>query len=87
MPIFRYHCQKCGKKFDLFQRITDDPLKICSYCGGRAQRVEEPLSPPAQPSVAPRVARKKTAPRKKRAAKKVVHRRRTTFRASPLKKK
>jgi len=72
MPIFHYICRKCGKQFDLFQRITDEPLKACSYCGGRANRLEKPLPPPS-PSLptASKVIQRKKVVRKKRAAKKV----------------
>jgi putative FmdB family regulatory protein len=49
MPIFEYLCRKCGKKFEVFQRITDNPLKKCSFCEGRVTRVS---SPPASPPLA-----------------------------------
>jgi hypothetical protein len=53
------------QKFDLFQRITDDPLKCCSYCGGRAQRVEATL-PSSRPNFRrPRVVQKDRPPEKK----------------------
>ena len=29
MPTYEYQCEKCGKKFDHFQSMKDEPLKIC----------------------------------------------------------
>jgi putative FmdB family regulatory protein len=29
MPIYEYKCRKCGKEFEIEQRITEDPLTIC----------------------------------------------------------
>ena len=32
MPTYDYLCSKCGHKQEAFQKITDDPLKICDKC-------------------------------------------------------
>ena len=29
MPTYEYQCEKCGKKFDHFQSMKDEPLAIC----------------------------------------------------------
>jgi putative FmdB family regulatory protein len=29
MPTYEYSCEKCGKEFEKFQPIADDPLKTC----------------------------------------------------------
>ena len=34
MPTYEYKCQKCGYRFDHFQSISSDPLKVCPKCGG-----------------------------------------------------
>ena len=34
MPIYEYECKSCGKHFELWQKITDEPLKVCKKCGG-----------------------------------------------------
>jgi len=34
MPIYEYRCEKCQHQFDLFQKITDEPVKDCPECGG-----------------------------------------------------
>ena len=39
MPIYEYKCRKCDKVFEEFQSIHDKPLKYCSVCKGRLQKV------------------------------------------------
>jgi len=34
MPIYEYECKKCGKRMEVWQKITDEPLKECPECGG-----------------------------------------------------
>lgn len=34
MPIYEYKCKKCGKEFELFQRITAPDVKTCTFCHG-----------------------------------------------------
>ena len=29
MPTYEYTCEKCGKNFDAFQSMRDEPYKIC----------------------------------------------------------
>ena len=43
MPILRYRCKKCGKEFQVFQKITDSPLKKCSFCEGKVDLIPVPL--------------------------------------------
>ncbi len=40
MPTYEYSCQKCGAIFEVFQSMSDAPLKICT-CGkkGRVKRL------------------------------------------------
>ncbi|MDR2900920.1 MAG: FmdB family transcriptional regulator [Treponema sp.] len=33
MPTYEYECKTCGHRFDAFQSMQDDPLKICPECG------------------------------------------------------
>jgi len=42
MPTYEYLCQGCGGKFELLQRITEEPVKICPKCGGSSQRIISP---------------------------------------------
>jgi putative FmdB family regulatory protein len=39
MPIYEYKCKKCGKEYEIFQRITDPALKSCKFCKGPAQKL------------------------------------------------
>jgi putative FmdB family regulatory protein len=39
MPIYEYRCEKCGKEFEAWQRISDDPIENCSDCGGSARKL------------------------------------------------
>jgi len=38
MPTYEYVCASCGKDFDVFQSMSDDPLKVCPTCGGAVRR-------------------------------------------------
>jgi len=39
MPTYEYECDKCAKRFDLFQSMTAKPLAKCPKCGGKATRL------------------------------------------------
>jgi len=39
MPTYEYECESCGHKFDAFQSIKDNPLKICPICNSKVHRV------------------------------------------------
>lgn len=41
MPTYEYKCKKCGKIFDVFQKMSDKPLSICpdETCKGRVKRL------------------------------------------------
>ena len=39
MPTYEYLCSGCGSRFEVFQRITEEPVKSCPECGGTPQRV------------------------------------------------
>jgi putative FmdB family regulatory protein len=43
VPIYEYRCDN-SHEFDVFQRMSDDPLTECQVCGAPARRV---LSAPA----------------------------------------
>lgn len=38
MPIYEYHCQKCGT-FEATQRITEKPLGKCPTCKGKVKKL------------------------------------------------
>ena len=37
MPTYEYRCPK-GHQFDVFQRMSDEPVSECSECGSTAER-------------------------------------------------
>jgi putative FmdB family regulatory protein len=39
MPIYEYECLDCGKNFEIFQKISEDPLTVCRDCKGRLNRL------------------------------------------------
>ncbi len=39
MPIYEYECTSCGKVFEIFQKIVDEPLKECLHCKGHVHRL------------------------------------------------
>ena len=39
MPHYDYRCEKCGNTFEVFQSMTEEPLKICPACKGSVRRL------------------------------------------------
>ena len=39
MPTYEYKCDKCSHHFELFQKMTDPPVKICPACKGKVRRL------------------------------------------------
>ncbi len=33
MPIYEYHCAKCGTKTEVMQKMNDRPITKCEKCG------------------------------------------------------
>lgn len=58
MPTYVYECEKCGKVFEIDQRITEPALEKCpEECGGVVHRlIQAPMiltggdSRPSQPA-------------------------------------
>ena len=38
MPTYDYECKACGHSFDVFQSMSDEPLKLCTECGKKQLR-------------------------------------------------
>lgn len=38
MPIYEYHCEKCGD-FDVMQKITAGPLRKCPTCKSKVKKL------------------------------------------------
>lgn len=39
MPIYEYICEKCGSHLEVMQKVSDAPLKRCSKCRGKLEKV------------------------------------------------
>jgi putative FmdB family regulatory protein len=39
MPTYEYECKKCGHNFEVFQAMSDEPLKQCVKCGKEVRRL------------------------------------------------
>jgi len=39
MPIYEYQCEKCGKRFEIFQKINAEPLTHCKVCNGSLHKL------------------------------------------------
>ncbi|MDR2717331.1 MAG: hypothetical protein LBB89_04615 [Treponema sp.] len=39
MPTYEYECKKCGHNFEVFQSMSDEPLKTCAKCGNEVRRL------------------------------------------------
>lgn len=39
MPIYEYQCEKCGKFFEIFQKMSDKPLTECKECKGELNKL------------------------------------------------
>jgi putative FmdB family regulatory protein len=38
MPTYGYRCGTCGHEFEIHQKITDEPLKVCPNCQGKLSK-------------------------------------------------
>ena len=39
MPTYDYICSKCNYKFERFQSMSDEPIRVCPNCGGVVRRL------------------------------------------------
>lgn len=39
MPTYQYACTECGERLEVVQKFTDDPLTVCSACGGKLRKL------------------------------------------------
>ena len=44
MPLYEYACEKCGDRFEVMQKFSDEPLTTHDKCGGSVHRL---ISAPA----------------------------------------
>ncbi len=43
MPTYVYRCSRCGSEIEVFQSMSDPPLKRCRACRGALRRVFHPV--------------------------------------------
>ena len=39
MPIYEYRCTKCGHLIEIIQKLSDRPLRKCTECSGRLEKL------------------------------------------------
>ena len=39
MPTYGYRCTECGNEYDVWQRMSDEPVAECPVCKGRGKRL------------------------------------------------
>lgn len=39
MPTYGYRCTACGHEFDIWQRMSDEPVAACPECGAAGRRL------------------------------------------------
>jgi len=43
VPTYQYSCTECGERTEAVQKFTDEPLQVCSVCGGKLRKVFSPV--------------------------------------------
>ncbi len=43
MPTYGYQCTQCAFEFQVFQKMSDDPVRICPECQGAVKRLLYPV--------------------------------------------
>jgi putative FmdB family regulatory protein len=43
VPTYQYTCTECGEPVEAVQKFSDEPLTVCSACGGRLRKVFSPV--------------------------------------------
>ena len=39
MPLYEYQCNRCGRRFERLQKVSDEPVRECPHCGGAVIRL------------------------------------------------
>lgn len=39
MPTYEYQCKSCEHRFEIWQKMTDEPLTVCPECEGTVRRI------------------------------------------------
>jgi putative FmdB family regulatory protein len=43
VPTYEYACTDCAERTEVVQRFSDEPLTVCTTCGGRLRKVYSPV--------------------------------------------
>jgi putative FmdB family regulatory protein len=43
LPTYGYQCTECKYEFSVFQSMKDDPIAVCTQCGGKVKRLLYPV--------------------------------------------
>ena len=38
MPLYEYHCERCGETFEVRQKFSDAPVAVHEGCGGEVKK-------------------------------------------------
>ncbi|MHB1345395.1 MAG: FmdB family zinc ribbon protein [Thermoleophilia bacterium] len=44
MPTYEYRCDDCEHQFEVFQKMSDDPVEQCESCGNPVRRLLFPVA-------------------------------------------
>lgn len=44
MPTYEYRCDDCEHQFEVFQKMSDDPVDECESCGSPVRRLLFPVA-------------------------------------------
>ncbi len=39
MPTYEYECTTCGYRFEMLQKISENPISACPKCSGKVKRL------------------------------------------------
>jgi len=42
VPTYGYRCTSCGHQFEIRQKVSDEPLKVCPQCQGKLTKILYP---------------------------------------------
>jgi putative FmdB family regulatory protein len=43
VPTYEYACTECDERLEAVQKFSDDPLTVCTTCGGKLRKVFAPV--------------------------------------------
>jgi len=43
VPTYGYRCSSCGHQFEIYQRVSDQPLAVCPKCQGKLTKILYPV--------------------------------------------